>query len=82
MRTTLSIDDNLLERAKKRAAERGITLGRYVDEALREHLTVRRAVDEKVELPTFDGGDVRPGVDLTSNRALYDLLDEEGGHIR
>jgi len=30
-----------------------------------------------VELPVFRGGNgPRPGVDLTSNRALYELLDE------
>lgn len=81
MRTTLSIDDALLERAKKRATERGITLGRYVDEALREHLAAPTP-DEAVRLTVFDGGGVKPGVDLTSNRALYDLLDEEDGLIR
>lgn len=81
MRTTLSIDDNLLERAKKRAREQGITLGRYVDEALREHLTAAPH-DEEIRLTVVEGGGVRPGVDLTSNRAIYDLLDEEDARPR
>lgn len=76
MRTTLSIDDRLLERAKAQAAARGITLGRYVDEALQLHLTERPAATAPVSLPVFGGGAPRPGVDPTSNRSLYDLLDE------
>ena len=29
-----------------------------------------------VDLPSFEAGGVLPGVDVSSNRALYDLLDE------
>ena len=79
MRTTLSIDDRLLERAKKQAAARGITLGRYVDEALQQHLISRPRVDTEVVLPVFDGGVLRAGVEASSNRSLYDALDESGG---
>ena len=40
MRTTVSIEKTLLERAKKRAAQRGQTLGQYVEDAVRRDLTV------------------------------------------
>jgi hypothetical protein len=77
MRTTISIHDELLETAKLRARERGVTLGALVEDALRRELSVRDEPPAKVELPVFRGGSgPRPGVELTSNRALYELLDE------
>jgi hypothetical protein len=38
MRTTLVLDDGLLRQAKRRAAERDVTLSDVVNEALREAL--------------------------------------------
>lgn len=76
MRTTISIDDYLLEGAKRRARERGQTLGELVEDALRLELEEGKPV-EAVEVPVFTGGSgVRPGVDLGSNRALREALDE------
>jgi hypothetical protein len=43
MRTTVALNDRLLHCAKKRAAEEGTTLSRLIEEALRSHLTARRA---------------------------------------
>ena len=77
MRTTLSIDDELLARAKRRASRRQLTLGQYVEEALRRELLAEEAAPARVELPVFNGGRARPGIDLSSNRDLYDALDEE-----
>lgn len=76
MRTTLSIADELLASAKIRAHERGKTLGALVEDALRRELAVDYDAP-RPEVPIFRGGNgLRPGVDLTSNRALYELLDE------
>lgn len=77
MRTTLSIDDALLARAKKRAADRGVTLGAFLDDALRAYLVEKPETAAVVDLPAFEAGGVLPGVDISSNRALYDLLDED-----
>jgi hypothetical protein len=77
MRTTLSIDDALLSRAKKRAADRGVTLGAFLDDALRAYLVEKPETAAVVDLPSFEAGGVLPGVDVSSNRALYDLLDED-----
>ncbi len=82
MRTTLSIDDALLERAKKRASERRISLGRYVDEALREYLSAAERPAKRVVLPVSPGGGLRAGVDPSSNRSLYDAIDEGGDSPR
>jgi len=77
MRTTITIHDDLLESAKLRARERGLTLGGLIETALQRELAVREDPQERVELPVFRGGNgLRPGVDITSNRALHELLDE------
>jgi hypothetical protein len=77
MRTTISIHDELLKSAKLRARERGKTLGALVEDALRRELSVDYDSADRPPIPIFRGGNgVRPGVDLTSNRAMYELLDE------
>jgi len=77
MRTTISIHDQLLESAKLRARERGKTLGQLVEDALRRELAVNDTPQQRPEVPIFRGGTgPRPGLDLTSNRAIYEFLDE------
>jgi hypothetical protein len=77
MRTTISIADELLASAKLRAKERDKTLGELVEDALRRELSVDYTSADRPPVPIFRGGNgLRPGVDLTSNRALYELLDE------
>lgn len=77
MRTTLSIDDHLLEQAKLRARSRGVSLGTVVEDALRRDLSRGGDGPQRPTIPTFVGTGVQPGVDLTSNRALRELLDED-----
>jgi hypothetical protein len=76
MRTTLSIDDHLLAAAKEKARRRGYTLGHLVEDALRRELA--DPADRDVPpVPVFRGGrGPRRGVDLRSNRAIAELLDE------
>jgi hypothetical protein len=77
MRTTVSISDELLAAAKRRARERGQTLGEVVDAALRRELSHPHQPGERPPVPVFRGGTgPRPGIDLTSNRSLHDALDE------
>lgn len=69
--------DNILAGAKRRARERGQTLGQVVEDALRRELA-RPSRPAASEVPVFRRGDgVRPGVDLTSNRALREALDAD-----
>jgi len=75
MRTTVSVDDQLLAAARQEAARRGQTLGQLVEDALRRELSGTNQ-EQPVPLPVFRGGTgVRPGVDVRSNRALAELLD-------
>lgn len=77
MRTTVSISDELLAAARDRARERGQTLGEVVEAALRRELSDAEPRGERPVVPVFRGGSgPRPGIDLTSNRALLEALDE------
>jgi hypothetical protein len=79
MRTTVRLDDALIRQAKIRAAEQGITFTQLIDESLRERLATRPAETggEPLELPAFGSRGLRPGVDLSDNRATRDLMDDE-----
>lgn len=77
MRTTIALPDQLLKTAKREARSRGLTLGRLIEAALRRELSRRSERRSVPAVPTFRGGNgVRPGIDVTSNRALLEALDE------
>ena len=79
MRTTVDLDDHLLREAKVVARQNGETLTSFIEDALRERLARRRAVQtgtrEWVSLPTNGGEGLHPGVDLDDSRALLDIMD-------
>lgn len=78
MRTTVSIDDELLAAAKRRARQRSETLGQVIEAALRRELSGTHDVGEAPRIPVFTRGTgPRPGIDLTSNRALHEALDDD-----
>ncbi|UJP10331.1 hypothetical protein L2X99_01025 [Microbacterium sp. KUDC0406] len=78
MRTTLSINDRLLAQAKARAQESGVTLGAYVEEVLRRDLAASRPARRPVTLTVSAAtGGAQPGVDLTTNRGLYEAMGTE-----
>lgn len=79
MRTTVAIDDKLLALAKRRASERGQTLGEYVEDSLRRSVVLSDAPSAMPEIPVFTRGNgLRSGIDAASNRALFDALDASG----
>ena len=80
MRTTVRIDDALYRRVKARAAETGRTVSDVIEDALREALRARpRSGAALPSLPTYGGSGTMPGVDLTSNAALGEVMDEDTG---
>lgn len=76
MKTTLNLNDEILRRAKMRAAHEGISLTRFVEDALRTKLMDDNRTDPafKLELRTVQG-DAPPKVDISDREALYDVLD-------
>jgi hypothetical protein len=78
MRTTLTIDADVLSAFKRLAADTHRTLSGVIEDALREQFARRRALGETSadDLPVVRGGALLPGVDLSSNAAVQRLLDE------
>ncbi|MCY7303482.1 MAG: ribbon-helix-helix domain-containing protein [Thermoleophilia bacterium] len=79
MRTTVTIDDSLYRRVTARAAQTGRTVSDVVGDALREALRPRVSETPPQQLQVFGGSGVLPGVDLSSNAALRELMDEGSG---
>lgn len=74
MRTTVNIDDALLEQAKVVAARTRRTLGEVVDDALRVAFAAPSGERARVSLETDGGSGLQPGVDLLDKEALAELL--------
>jgi hypothetical protein len=78
MRTTISIEDSLLQKAKKISHERQCSLRTVIEDALRaafarERKSIRS--DAPRPLKTFKGTGVQPGIDLSSSAALLDAME-------
>jgi hypothetical protein len=78
MRTTISIEDGLLERARIASKSTGKSLGQIVEDALRLALATRpRSSEAHANKPikTFGGTGTMPGVDLKSASALSEIME-------
>jgi hypothetical protein len=79
MRTTVRLDDALLERAREEADRRGVTLTSLIEQGLR--LVLRRPL-KKSERPALvlpecrAGGGTLPGVDLDDSADLLDRMED------
>jgi len=76
MKTTLVIDDTVMQRLREEAAKRGVTMSELVEAGL------RRVLDEPSPpsgtpppLPQWDSGGAR--IDVADRDALYALLDRD-----
>jgi len=77
MRTTIRIDDALYRRAKALAARTGRTVSDVIEDAIRRSLQPLPATERDAPgLPTYGGSGLMPGVELSDNARLRDLLDE------
>ena len=75
MRTTIDISDTLLAAAQSHAARNQKTLEALVEQALSEFLSrAARPASDVPPIPVFRGMGVPPGVDLTDNAALEELM--------
>ncbi|MBN1947538.1 MAG: hypothetical protein JW797_17840 [Bradymonadales bacterium] len=78
MRTTISIEDELLQRAKIEAARASLSLSQFVENALREVLEGRDRLSdrERPSLPTVRGR-LRPGIDYQRFAELSELSEKQ-----
>lgn len=77
MRTTLTLDDDVLKAAKRRAREQDRSLKDVINEALRHGLALseaRRPPAYTFRLKTV-AGRLLPGVDLADRDKLFELMD-------
>lgn len=79
MRTTVTIDDGLLETVKRHGETRKLTLGTMVEEGLRLFLArAEEAAQVGPPLPVFTRGTgMATGIDPTSNVSMLDAVDAE-----
>ncbi|UYM04188.1 ribbon-helix-helix protein, CopG family [Solicola gregarius] len=78
MRTTIRMDDELLAQAKALAARSRRSLNSVMEDAVREMLARHEErADAPIDLPTFEGNGLLPGVDLDNTAGLYDLMDAD-----
>ena len=78
MRTTLTLDEDVLRLARRKAAEENRPLKDIINEVLRSGLTnsvLRPKASYKFRLTTVRGRQL-PGVDLDDRDKLYDLMEE------
>jgi hypothetical protein len=79
MRTTVRLDDALLDRARREAARRGITLTALIEHGLR--LALRKPLqppkEQLIKLPECRaGGGTLSGVNLDHTADLLDRMDQ------
>ena len=76
MKTTLNLNDQVLRQAKGQAAQDGVTLTKFVEDALRDKLMTphRRPPTFRLRMRTVRGY-APPSVDISDRDALYDVID-------
>lgn len=80
MRTTITLQDSLLDAAKKRAMERHSSLSAVVEDALRASLyqqEIAPSVSAREPWPVYGTGGLHPGVDLRDNSGVLDRMESE-----
>lgn len=77
MRTTVTIRDDLLRRAKQVALERSCTLSELVEESLQRAIAGQQAGArvKPSRPPTFRGRGLQPGVDLDNSVSLAEMME-------
>ena len=77
MRTTVNVEELMIEKAKAAAVGRGVTLGELFEDALRSYLSRSNEVaPPPFQLHTVRGQLVQPNLDLSRTSALIVADDE------
>ena len=78
MKTTLNVDDSVMQRLREEAARRGTTMSTLVEAGLRRVLAAPKTVDAQESLPplpSWNGGEEL--VDISDREALCRAMEEE-----
>jgi hypothetical protein len=73
MKTTLNIDDAVMNRLRREATSRGMTMSQIVESALRLFFKATREPVAVEELPSFDGQGTF--IDIADRDALYGAME-------
>lgn len=79
-RTTVRLPEDLLRRAKRKAAAEGRTLTALIEQGLRGVLNERRRSERADRVPppvSAATGGLMPGIDLNETAALQELEDQD-----
>ena len=79
MKTTLNLDDDLMQAVRERARHQGVTLTELISDALRRVLAEPAPTEFRLDLPVTHGRRT-PTVDIDSNAALEEYLDRVEQH--
>ena len=78
LKTTLNIDDSVMQRLREESARRGTTMSALVEAGLRRVLAAPEAAPQPENLPPLPswngGGEL---VDISDRDALYRAMEEE-----
>lgn len=75
VRTTIDLNDELMRRIKRLAADQGVTFREVVERALRSVLERKPARSGFKLRWRTEKGRLQPGVRLDDREALFDLMD-------
>ncbi len=76
MRTTITIDERLLDRLKKKATSRRTTVSKLIEEAVRLSFQDQTSPkDTDFHLVTYGQGGTFPGINLEKSSSLIELDD-------
>ena len=73
MKTTLNIDDTVMQELRREAARSGRTMSELVEAGLRQLLQRRAESPDLEPLPSFDSGGAL--VDVADREALYRVME-------
>ena len=75
MRTTVRLPDELMLNLKQEAQRRGGTVTALLEQGARLVLEKeQKPAKKRVEIPSFDAGDILPGVHIDNNSELLDIM--------
>jgi plasmid stability protein len=79
VRTTIRIDDELYRLVKAKAARSGRTVAAVLEDAVRRGLNPpEQPRGSRYEVRPMGSGGLRSGVDLSTNAAVAEVMDEGG----